>query len=181
MSQNLRLVIDTSSLISYALTRGQIMQQIIEAWMNEEVTLLFSPQTQQELWKVLNRPSIRAKVGLVYDWFVANVDKTTFLVPGELHVTGVCRDPKDEPFLACAVEGDAHYLVTSDKDLLVLRQYEGICILNPGQFLVALTLCQASVTEIRQRYSRETLQIIGGTLCLEPITRQKIDAVLVVT
>lgn len=72
------------------------------------------------------------------------------------------------------MEGEAHYLVTSDKDLLDLKQYEGVCILNLGQFLVALTLWQASASDIRRRYSRETLQTIVATVCLEPVTREKV-------
>lgn len=174
MKQIPRLVIDTSSLVSYALTTGQIMQQIIMAWMNEEIAVLFSPQTRQELLTVLNRASIRAKAGSTYQWFHENLDKIALFVPGLLTVSGVCRDPKDDLFLACAVEGEAHYLVTSDKDLLDLKQYEGVCILNLGQFLVALTLWQASASDIRRRYSRETLQTIVATVCLEPVTREKV-------
>lgn len=178
MNQLLRLVIDTSSLISYALTRGQIMQTIIEAWMNEEIVVLFSPQTIQELLTVLNRSPIRVKAGTTYQWFMDNLDQLAIFVPGLFTISGVCRDPKDEPFLACAVEGKAHYLVTSDKDLLALKQYEGVCILNPGHFLVALTLWQTSASDIKRRYSRETLQIIVSTICLEPHTGQKINELL---
>lgn len=37
--------------------------------------------------------------------------------------------------LACALAAAVQYLVTRDKDLLVLRQYEGVAIVTPEAFL----------------------------------------------
>ena len=51
---------------------------------------------------------------------------------------GVCRDPNDDMVLACALAAVAEYLVTRDKDLLVLRQYAGIAIVTPEAFLAVL-------------------------------------------
>jgi predicted nucleic acid-binding protein len=56
-------------------------------------------------------------------------------VPGVVRVEGQCRDPKDDPILACAVEGRASHLVTGDDDLLELDTYEGIRIVSPADFL----------------------------------------------
>ncbi len=36
-------------------------------------------------------------------------------------VTGICRDPKDEPILECAERAEAECIVTGDHDLLSLR------------------------------------------------------------
>ena len=48
------------------------------------------------------------------------------------------RDPKDDPFLACALAAGADYLVTSDRDLLVLEKPFGISIVTPAEFLRAM-------------------------------------------
>jgi hypothetical protein len=95
-------------------------------------------------------------------------------VPGNLKLHGICRDPKDDKFLACAVEGRAHYLVSSDRDLLDLNRFEEVCILNPGQFLAALHLARLSVEALRSQYSLEGLQAILSSLCLEADTREKL-------
>jgi len=50
------------------------------------------------------------------------------------HVEKVCRDPFDDYILAAAVTGKATYLVTADKDLLVLKEYKGIKIVTPTAF-----------------------------------------------
>jgi putative PIN family toxin of toxin-antitoxin system len=61
-----------------------------------------------------------------------------------LHVTPVplgkqrSRDAKDDPFLACALAARANYLVSSDRDLLVLGKPFGIAIVTPFQFLRSL-------------------------------------------
>jgi predicted nucleic acid-binding protein len=36
--------------------------------------------------------------------------------------------------LACARDAAADYVVTGDEDLLVLKNYEGISIVNPREF-----------------------------------------------
>lgn len=46
----------------------------------------------------------------------------------------ICRDPDDDQVLAAAAGGMADCLVSGDKDLLVLKNYQEIPILNPKQF-----------------------------------------------
>ena len=47
----------------------------------------------------------------------------------------VCRDPKDNHILALAHEADANFIVTGDKDLLVLENYKETKIVTPADFL----------------------------------------------
>ena len=42
---------------------------------------------------------------------------------------------KDDKFLELAVNGDANYIVTGDKDLLVLHPFETVEILTAADFL----------------------------------------------
>ncbi len=44
------------------------------------------------------------------------------------------RDVKDDPFLACALASRAEFIVTKDKDLLVLEKPFGIAIVTPREF-----------------------------------------------
>ncbi len=50
----------------------------------------------------------------------------------------VCRDPKDDKFLECALGARATLLVSRDRDLLVPRKPFGIEILTPRAFLSRL-------------------------------------------
>lgn len=51
----------------------------------------------------------------------------------------VGRDTKDIPFLEDAVGGKVEYLISGDKDLLDLKQYQQIPIVTVAQFLEILT------------------------------------------
>ena len=51
---------------------------------------------------------------------------------------GRSRDPRDDPFLACALAARATYLVSRDRDLLVLGKPFGIETISPVRFLAWL-------------------------------------------
>ena len=67
--------------------------------------------------------------------FVHGIEHDAEHVPGEVIISGVCRDPKDDIFIACAVEGKSDVIVSGDTDLLDMGTYEGISIVSPRQFL----------------------------------------------
>jgi putative PIN family toxin of toxin-antitoxin system len=60
-------------------------------------------------------------------------DAIDIIITGERR--GICRDPKDDMVFECAMRAGATLIVTGDKDLLVIENYEGIRILTPRQFL----------------------------------------------
>ena len=117
----LRVVIDTSSLVSFVLTQGEIMSRVVAQWRAGAFVLLSSPATRAELAGVLTRPAIQQLAVAPLDELVHGLERFSEHVPGKLDLSGACRDPKDDKFLACAVEGHAHYVVSSDRDLLDMR------------------------------------------------------------
>ncbi len=46
----------------------------------------------------------------------------------------LCRDPKDNYLLALAQDSQADYLVTGDRDLLILENFAGTIILSYQDF-----------------------------------------------
>jgi predicted nucleic acid-binding protein len=54
---------------------------------------------------------------------------------GVAKVLSYSRDPKDDKFVACALAGDADYVVTEDKDILVLEALAGVRLVTPYDFL----------------------------------------------
>jgi putative PIN family toxin of toxin-antitoxin system len=168
-------VLDTSSLVSYVLTRGDIMRRVIAHWRANHYILLSSPQTRVELATVLTHPQIIRLAKAPLDDLVRGIERYTWHVPGSLDLTGASRDPKDDKFLACAVEGEAHYLVSSDRDLLDMHLFRGVVIHNPGQFLLALELSMLDEVAIARRFDLDTLKNIQGILSLEPETASRLD------
>jgi predicted nucleic acid-binding protein len=52
----------------------------------------------------------------------------------------VCRDRKDDKILDLAINGQAEYIVTGDKDLLVLKLFRGVKIITAEEFLKEVEL-----------------------------------------
>jgi len=50
-------------------------------------------------------------------------------------VKGICRDPKDDMYLECALAAAADYIITGDSDLLDLKEYGGVKIVNARSYL----------------------------------------------
>ncbi len=47
----------------------------------------------------------------------------------------VKEDPDDNIFIACAITAEAEYIISGDAHLLNLKEYEGIKIISPREFL----------------------------------------------
>lgn len=175
----LRVVIDTSSLVSYLLTQGDLMRRVVARWRAGDFVLLSSPATRSELAAVIARPEIRRLSSAPLDKFMWGFERFTENVPETPNLSGACRDAKDEKFLACAIAGKAQYLVSSDRDLLDLHSYQDIPILNPGQFLLAYELYAMEPQAILQRFGLQTLRRIQASLPLEKETAARLAALLI--
>lgn len=141
MSKTLDVVIDTQvflrSLINPKSRAGRLIHE-----QQADYTLWTTDQMDHEIIDVLNRPRIRAKFPQITD---TKVDTIRLLLEqaNRVEVTSddiepVCRDPKDDIFLACAKKAGADYLVSEDNDLLVLKQYAGVQIVTVSAFLQVL-------------------------------------------
>ncbi|MFN3761618.1 MAG: putative toxin-antitoxin system toxin component, PIN family [Anaerolineae bacterium] len=141
----IRAVLDTNVLISGLVAEGGAPRMIVDAWLEEQFTLVISPYLLEELLHVLTYPRIAGRIRLreedlavLLGALVGRAEVTE----GTLSLPGVTRDPKDDPVVACAREGNADYIVSGDQDLLVLGEYEGIRVVSPREFaeiLKALT------------------------------------------
>lgn len=93
-----------------------------------------------EILEVLKRPELTLKFKtlqtLDFSQIITILGQASCVEP--LKIPSVCRDPKDDKFLAAALSAKADYLVSEDKDLLDLKEYQGIKIVNTEVFLNVL-------------------------------------------
>ncbi len=129
-----RVVFDTSTLVSVLIYPDRLPAQAFR-WASGEFEICASLDTLAELAEVLKRDrfdrwrSIIERVEFAEAYFVL-ATRISDVAP-----VADCRDPKDNKFLALALAAQAHCLVSSDEDLLVLHPYRDIPILRPGDFL----------------------------------------------
>ena len=50
----------------------------------------------------------------------------------------ICRDPDDDKFISCAIDGQCYYVVSGDKDLLTLKKVRHVKIVTVSEFLELL-------------------------------------------
>ncbi len=131
---NLRLVLDTNVLISSILSKNTPPQKLFDYSMAHGI-ILMSEATVTEITEVLTRKK--------FDRYASLVKRAKFLQTlaskiETIKITEsitICRDPKDDKFLELAVNGKADYLITGDRDLLVLHPFRDIQIITPAAFL----------------------------------------------
>ena len=132
MSRNkVRYVIDTNVIISSAFFGGPPGQIFDEALLND--IFIFTNETLEELREVLFRSkfddymSRSKRVSLLEEVLSASIIVETVTIQTK------SKDHKDDKFLAAAVSGNANYLITGDRDLLILQMVDGIPIISPRQ------------------------------------------------
>ena len=139
--RQLRAVLDTNVFVSGLMGVKSPPRRIVDGWLEGQFKLVTSLHLVEELAHVLGYPRIAERVRLDptdVDVILAALLSQAEVVPGELQLPGVTRDPKDDAVVACAVEGQADYLVSGDEDLLVLHVYEGTQVVTPRRFLEIL-------------------------------------------
>ncbi|MBC7810617.1 MAG: putative toxin-antitoxin system toxin component, PIN family [Burkholderiales bacterium] len=132
-------MIDTQIFLRAAMNRKSLPAKIIFD-LRHAYQLIVSDAIVLEVQNVLNRPELQAKFPQltegVVDQVIELLEAAEIVNPAE--VQAVARDPKDDMFLACAKASSAHYLVSEDKDLLVLNPYGDVQIVNALDFLRVL-------------------------------------------
>ena len=61
-------------------------------------------------------------------------------VEGSSNIEAVPADPGDDKYVVAALEGRADFIVSGDRHLLTLGEYEGVRIIPPAEFLGVLDL-----------------------------------------
>lgn len=151
------------------------MSRLIDSWRSGDFVLVTSLETLAELRSVLNRSRIKERAAVPLNEVFADIERFSETVSGVEVVSGICRDPKDDKFLACALEGRADYLVSSDADLLDMCWYLETAIVNPGQFLLVLEMSALQADEISIRYQQTVLERVLAGVSLQPDLAQRIE------
>jgi putative PIN family toxin of toxin-antitoxin system len=127
-----RIVLDTNIYISAILTSGK-PRAILDLVREKKFRLFISEDILNEIERVLH-----VKMGLD-DFDITNtlnsiIEISSVVIP-EIRISKIENDASDNIILECAVEASADCIVSGDKHLLSLTEYQGIVILNPSEFL----------------------------------------------
>jgi len=134
-----RVVLDANVLVSALVFRGGRLSLLRHAWHAALIEPLVSTATAAELVRILAYPRFKLaqpeQDELLADYlpYCRVVE-----VPAGLEGVPACRDPGDTPYLELLIAGRAKWLVTGDRDVLVLAGRLGGRAIAPGALVDSL-------------------------------------------
>lgn len=131
--RNEKIILDTNLWISFLISKKY--SQLDELIENQSIRLIFSNELLEEFIDVVSRPKFKKyfskkDIEKILDY----LDQFGELVKVTSDIK-VCRDEKDNFLLNLSVDSEADYLITGDKDLLILEKIENTKILTFTEFI----------------------------------------------
>jgi len=138
----MRIVLDTNVLVSAILSPRSKSAHIIRFVLDGVLNLLISHDILEETHLVVRYPKVvrlMKKNNVApkeVDFVIERLSSIAVITPGELTLDVIQDDPSDNKILACAVEGQADFIISGDHHLTDLKEFQGIMIVNPATFLL---------------------------------------------
>ena len=129
-----RVLLDTNILIS-AVGFGGKPRQILLLVLEKKIKAVTSPILLAEFHEIINKKFTKLTPHL--QLIETKIKKTFHIVHPKVSLN-IVRDKDDNRVLEAAIQGNCHFIITGDKDLLDLNIYQEIKIVNSEEFLRAL-------------------------------------------
>lgn len=133
----MRVVLDTNILISGIFWKGS-PSKILDEWIDDKFEMIVSEDVLMEYSRILKDFEKKKKGSneVAKSWILFIAQNSTLLKVKKK--VKVCRDPFDDMFLSLAVAGNAKFIVSGDNDLLDMKEFMNVEILNANSFLKQL-------------------------------------------
>ena len=129
----MRVVIDTNIFVSSFF--GGNPRKIIDLWKNEKITLCLSNAIFDEYIDVLHRIGMKDENELEELLSLFSRGVSILFTTKTPKIKIIKDDPDDDKFIECAVALKANAIITGDREILAIKEFMGIKILTPRQFL----------------------------------------------
>jgi hypothetical protein len=133
-----KAVIDTNVLVSGLFAESGAIADLMELWIDEQFELVTSEEILSKLYRVLHKLTLQEHFKPSEDdiiEYLNTIREKSTIPPGVYQTDAVKKDPSDNKFLACAVEGKADYNVLGDRHVKEVDQFHGIEIINVKEFV----------------------------------------------
>ncbi len=128
-------MLDTNILISAFLLAPSTVSAKAYYKAKNSGEIVMSEDTFNEFSEVFVRPKFDKYLSLTKRLTIIEDLKSLLSFIAITESVNVCRDPKDNKYLELAISSDASFIVTGDKDLLILNPFENIPIVTAADFI----------------------------------------------
>ncbi|MDI3478252.1 MAG: uncharacterized protein PWQ59_1777 [Thermoanaerobacterium sp.] len=128
----IRVVIDTNVFVSI-LFGSPIMEKLFESCAKHKFIWVVSENIYSEYKRVIEYKKFNFRKEIKEEMLYFVEELAEFI-----HVTNdvaVSRDRDDDKFINCAIDGNCDYIISGDKDLLEIKEYNEISIVTVKEFL----------------------------------------------
>lgn len=131
----MKVVIDTNVFISSFLSPKGHPRKLIDLWKTGALTLCLCSEILSEYVDVLLRFGLEGEPELaeLLALFRKQVNIAFVVIEGDLQA--VKEDLDDDKFIECAIVANATHIISGDKHLLKLKQYQNINIVSAADFM----------------------------------------------
>lgn len=130
----IRVVIDTNVFISSFF--GGNPKKIIDLWKKGAIKLCLSRGIVDEYVEVLKRLGLQNESELYELLNIFSKGHNILFAASTPCLKIIKQDPNDNMFIECAVALECPYIISGDKHLRSVKDYMGIKILSPKEFLI---------------------------------------------
>jgi uncharacterized protein len=133
----LKVTLDTNVLISGTFWEGEAYR-IIQLIEQKKIQCHLSKEILAEYNRVMRSDEILEKVEehhLKIRSAIIKIIEICLIAEPKIKVLAVDEDPDDDKILECALEGKTDYIITYDEHILKLKEFRGIKIVSPKEFL----------------------------------------------
>jgi uncharacterized protein len=143
----MKIIFDTNVLISVIIFDKtveaqfkKILKNNVKVYLSHDIfeELKIKLTTSTKLHKLMLKAQRPITADTVTEFLNLIQDLAILVEPS--NKVAICRDLKDNMFLELAEEIQATYIISGDKDLLTLKNYQGTKILKPGELIQELNL-----------------------------------------
>lgn len=132
----MKVILDTNVIVSGIFWKG-VSEKVLYALADDKFKLVISSGIITEIIKTLTNFKIKLSFDEILLWLSILLWKAELVEPEE-RVDVIKDDPDDNKFIEAAIEGNADYIVSQDKHLLNIKEYQGIKIILPEEFVKIL-------------------------------------------
>jgi uncharacterized protein len=126
----MKVILDANVVIAAFAARG-LCESVLELCLHGHEIVLSEGVLDEILLNL--RQKIRLPASVVSEIGEFLREHSSMFEPASFPLD-LCRDPDDVKILGLAVSANADFIVTGDKDLLVLNEFRGIPIITPRAF-----------------------------------------------